>query len=287
MRLGYACINTEMPTKFRACRVATVEKQGVEIIKELALENFQQTKKAIEWNIKNEIYFYRLSSDIVPLATHPINTWVWYEDEDVLKITKEIKELKEKHNIRLSCHPGQYTVINSKNPEIVEKSIKDLIYHDILMELVGGTDIILHVGGVYGDKASAKKRFCENYLALPKTVKEKLRLENDDVSYCLEDVVEIYKQAKVPICFDYHHERCNPSEKPLQELIKYVFESWNGYGIPKMHLSSGKTSPTDRSHHDYVFKEDLEKLMEFIKNKDVDIMLEAKLKEQAVLNLKK
>lgn len=163
MRLGYACMNTELKTVFRTLRLATAEKEGVEKIKELTIRNMETTLEVIRWNLDHGILFYRASSSIVPLSTHPINDWRWWEDEDFLAIAGEIRRLVNEHGIRVSVHPGQYTVLNSPKPEVVRKSIEDLEYHDKLIQLLGGTDIILHTGGAYGDKDTAKP-FCRQLL---------------------------------------------------------------------------------------------------------------------------
>ncbi|WP_096199678.1 UV DNA damage repair endonuclease UvsE [Bacillus sp. FJAT-45350] len=288
MKIGYACLNVTLQTKMRTCRIATVEKEGLTKVKELTIHNLQEVNKIIDWNIENNIHFFRLSSDIVPFGSHPILTWDWWADEDVLKLTNAIREKKQKYHLRLSAHPGQYTIINSKNDEVVKKAIKELEYHDTLLDLVGGTDMIIHTGGVYGDKLEAKKRFIHTYHELSDSIKNKLRLENDDKSFHLKDVLSIYKECGVPICFDIHHHNCNHTEEiELDTLVEQVFESWKEIGTPKVHISSGKRSKIDTAHHDIVFKEDFDELLKVIGSRECDIMLEAKQKEKAVFSLRK
>ncbi|PPA72287.1 UV DNA damage repair endonuclease UvsE [Jeotgalibacillus proteolyticus] len=282
MKFGYACINLSIPTKFRTCRLKTVEEKGIEYLKELTLSNFHQTLDAVKWNIQHNIYFYRLSSDIVPFATHPINTWEWWEDDEVLSITEHIYELQKRYDLRLSCHPGQYNVLNSPNPSVVENTKKDLRYHERIMNLVGGSDMILHVGGVYGDKESAIERFAENYNGLSDGIKSLLRIENDDKSFTLEDVVKVNSLTGAPVCFDIHHHNCNMGDEELLSLLPAVWKSW-GDKKPKCHISSGKSHSTDRSHHNLILEDDLKALLSIIGDQDADIMFEAKLKEQSVL----
>lgn len=287
MKFGYACINLTVPTKYRTCRLKTIEEQGMEKVKELTLHNFSEALRAIEWNIENDMYFFRMSSEIVPFATHEIMTWKWEEDSDVIEITDKIYKLADKHSVRLSMHPGQYSVLNSPKKKVVENAVEDLEYHSQVLNMVGGTDIVLHVGGAYGDKEKAKKNFAETYHSLSKEIKEKLILENDDKTFHLLDVIDISKETNVPVCFDIHHHRCNPYDDDisLEEALDQVFDSWKEKGRPKVHISSGATSPTDRTHHDYIFEDDFDEFAELLGTDEVDIMFEAKKKEKSVLRI--
>lgn len=281
MRLGYACMNTELKTVFRTLRVATAEAEGIAKIKDLTLKNMQTTLEILQWNLEHDIYFYRASSSMIPLSTHPINDWVWWEDPDFLSIAAQIREIVETHKMRVSMHPGQYTVLNSPKPEVVEKSVQDLVYHDRLIALLGGNDLIVHTGGAYGDKEQAKIRFAENYALLPASIKQRLRLENDDKTFTVRDVLDVSKLCGVPICFDIHHHNCNNDGNPVD--YAEILATWEGFGTPKIHISTGKEGFTDLRHHNIVTKEDFDELLLLLKGTDADIMFEAKMKEQAVL----
>lgn len=281
MRLGYACMNTELKTVFRTVRVATAEAEGTDRIKELTLKNFQTTLDIIQWNLAHDIYFYRASSSIVPLSTHPVNDWIWWEDPDVLALTEEIRSIVETHHMRISVHPGQYTVINSPKPEVVRKSIEDLEYHDKLIRLLSGSDIILHTGGAYGDKETAKKRFAEVYAELSPSIRKFLRLENDDKTYTVRDVLDVHHLCGVPICFDIHHHNCNNNGEPVD--FAEILATWKGYGTPKVHISTGKEGFTDLRHHNLVSEVDFQELLILLNGINVDVMFEAKLKEQSIL----
>lgn len=285
MRLGYACINKTLDKTFRACRVSTVEKLGIDVIKERTLENINLTKEIIEWNISNEILFYRLTSDIVVLATHPINTWDWRNDQDFLNICSEINELQKNNNLRFSMHPGQYDVLNSPNKVVVKNTKQDLMYHNDFLNLVSGTDIILHLGGKYGDKENALKRLINETNSMPLDVKQKLRFENDDKVYTVTDALYVSEKTNVPVCFDIHHHFCNPTDEDLEYELKRVWKSWEGFGIPKVHISTGRESKVDRRHHELISSIDFDQLLIHLNGQDVDVMIEAKSKEQAILNL--
>ncbi|MBC2323972.1 UV DNA damage repair endonuclease UvsE [Listeria booriae] len=285
MKLGYACINMSMPSKFKSCRLKTVEEQGLGKVKEIAVHNLAEVIRVLEWNIAHDIYFFRMSSDLIPFASHPIMTWEWQRDADILALTAEISRLRELHDMRLSMHPGQYTIINSPREDVVEKAIAELTYHQQLLDLVGGTDMILHIGGAYGDKKSASERFIHAYNGLSEDIQRLLRLENDDKTYTAMDVLEIAKATGATVCFDIHHHNCNHEpDVDVTQIVTDVFKTWKT--TPKMHISSGKTGPTDRSHHDLIHETDFQYLMGLLAGRDADIMFEAKQKERSVLTLR-
>lgn len=163
MKLGYACINLSLE-KQGSFRKITVKKALTLSVQELhrqlksiTVDNLFNTLQILKWNVKNNITMYRCSSDLIPLATHEINTYEWWNDEDVLRICNQIKELSQLHNVRLSFHPSQFCVLNSDKEHVVINSIKDLEYHNTLSNLIGNNTLILHVGGMQQLKISYKK----------------------------------------------------------------------------------------------------------------------------------
>ncbi|MBN2794630.1 MAG: UV DNA damage repair endonuclease UvsE [Clostridia bacterium] len=286
--LGYACVNEHLkPEKFKTCRLKSIETKGIEHLKEVVLHNLNFLEKIIRWNYQHQILFYRVSSDLIPLSTHPYvleKQFFWKEDPDIQKILLRIKTAVKQYHMRISMHPDQYTVLNSFKEDVVRRSVEYLEFHADLLERLGGTDIILHVGGVYGDKEGAKERFIHEYKLLNSTIKGYLRIENDDKSYNIHDVIEISKETGVSVVFDYHHHRCHQDRELTAEDIKYIMTSWAD--IPKVHLSTGRTHEKDRSHHDYVTKADLDGLNTLLEGYAYDVMIEAKKKEMAVLELR-
>jgi UV DNA damage endonuclease len=282
-------MNSTLKTSFKTCRLATMQKEGMEKIKEMTIYNLEKTLEIVRWNIDQGIFFYRASSDLVPFATHAEMTWYWAEDEEVKQVCAKIKELVQQHGMRLTSHPGQYSVLNSPDIRIVENCIRDFEYHAKLMDLMGGTDMITHVGGVYGDKERAKERWVDNYTLLSKGVQDKLRLENDDKSFHIQDVLDISAKCGVPIVLDIHHHNCNPHMGKISDILDMIMATWGNIAHvpPKMHISTGKTGRTDRSHHDYISEEDLSEFLGLLGNRNIDIMFEAKKKEESIIRLGK
>lgn len=290
--LGYVCINESLkPENFRNIRLNSIKTKSIEYLEEVVRHNVKHLNKIIDWNIENEIYFYRMPSFLVPFATHPlvVNDLGWHFSQipEVIEIFSKIKSKVQKHNLRISAHPDQFTVLNSPKVDVVQRSIDYLEYHGELMNQVGGMDIVIHVGGVYGDQEKAKERFIQNFKQLSSLVQNKLRIENDDTSYNLAEVLEVAEEINVPVIFDYHHHRClkSPGFK-TKELIKRVKATW-GNEIPKCHISSGENNKKDKKHADYIALEDF-RSMDLLMNQSVyDLMLEARMKEQALINLRK
>lgn len=251
--------------------------------------NLERTLRVLHYCIAHELPLYRMSSSIVPLATHPEAAW------DYLKKTKqeckEIEKLVKKYNLRTSMHPNQYTLFTSPRPEVTVNAVKDMQYHYDLLKGMGIEDrsyINIHVGGAYGDKETALERFYENIKMLPSDVKSRMTLENDDKTFTTEETLEVCEKESVPMMFDYHHYKANPGDTPLEELLPRFVQTWQNTGRPpKVHLSSPKDEKAYRSHHDFV---SLDYVLPFFKmvsafTDELDVMIEAKQKDRAALQL--
>ncbi len=288
-KVGYACINEHLkPKKFRSIRLATVRLKGIDALREVIHHNISFVEEILCWNLTHDITMYRVSSDLLPLVTHPDllenYEWRWYNDLIIMNQLSRIRKLVKKHKMRLSMHPDQYTVINSNKAYVVQASIENLTYHSKLLAAIGGRDMIIHVGGVYGDKPNAMKRFVQVYNGLSDEIKSFLRLENDDKSYDIFEVLELSSETGVPIVFDLHHHRCLSEASITPMLLKRIQMTWS-LMTPKIHLSSGKTSEKDRRHHDYISAEDCLWLCQIYGGHNIDVMVEAKQKEKAAMGV--
>lgn len=278
MKIGYACViagNPELSLKSCTLKNATPQK-----LEELTAYNLDILDKILEYNIRNGIQLFRISSDIVPFASKKDVTFPWKElmKEKLEQIGKKAKE----NHIRLSMHPGQYTVLNSPDADVVERAVLDLEYHTDFLDLCHmGSDckIILHIGGAYGDKTAAKERFVENYKKLPQNIKNRLVIENDDKIYHVQDVLEIANQIGTPVIYDVFHHEINPPDKnkTVLEWLEMVGRTWQkNDGIPKIHYSQQLSSGKPGAHSETIY---LSKFMSFyheIQHYPVDIMLEVK-----------
>lgn len=211
MSIGYACLTVGVRNaSFRTCtqRFATEEK-----LAEIIEHNLDALDNVLRYNIQNGVRIFRISSDIIPFASSPVNTLDW-KNIYAEKLKKSGRLINE-NGIRVSMHPGQYTVLNSPDSGVVMRSVEELRYHADFLDCLGvgpENKMILHVGGAYGDKVSAVKRFEENYMRLPDNIKARLVIENDDRSYNISEVIEIGKKLSIPVVYDNLHNFANPSE---------------------------------------------------------------------------
>lgn len=299
IQLGLCCLNITMreskPTVFssRSMIVRTVKEKGVDYLKEKIIQNLKDTIKLMQWNEKNGIKVFRLSSNLFPHKSNPkVENYTFDFAVPYLIL---IGKLSKKLNQRLTFHPGQYNVVGTPNQKMFQQTICDLKYHaDVLdlMRLDNNSVMVVHGGGLYGDKEKTIARWCEQYKQLPENVRNRLVLENCEKCFSIEDCLRISKKINIPVVFDTHHYECynilHPENqmKPASEYIGEILDSWKRRGIkPKFHVSeqgSGRTG-----HHSDYIEEIPDYLMEIPEKYGVciDIMIEAKKKELAIKKL--
>lgn len=209
MAIGYACIVLDVPgLNLKTCtlKYATDEK-----LRHVTLHNLWVLSDVIDYNDKNGIRLFRISSNIIPFGSHPVNKLEWWND--YRELLSGIGSKIRNSGIRVSMHPGQYTILNSPDPAVVERSIEDLRYHTRFLDSLGvdrSHKIILHIGGVYGNKELSANRFIESCRRLPDAIKNRLVLENDEKSYNIADILTIAENVGLPVVFDNLHHSFNP-----------------------------------------------------------------------------
>jgi UV DNA damage endonuclease len=291
MNLGYACINMSLGknvTTNRSMVKRTFNEKGLDYVSELALANSKDVLKILVWNKNNNIKFFRLSSALVPWGDGLDLTTL--KDYDEISIAlRRAGDYAKANGIRITSHPGPFVVLTSPKENVVEAAIKDLELHGKIFDMMGLSQtpynkINIHCNGVYGDKLSAMDRFCENYLKLSDSVKKRLTVENDDKAtmYNVKDLMYIHSKINIPIVFDYHHHLFNTGDLSEEEALKLASTTW-GDITPVVHYSESKALHEENSklkpqaHSDYI------KSLPNTYGLDVDIMVEAKAKELAIL----
>lgn len=283
IRVGYACTPISIP--YKTSRSFMLKNFNEKIFNECVSSNIADLESILKWNIKNDIYMFRISSDIIPFASHPVNDIKWWDSFG--RELKECGQIIKDNNIRVSMHPGQYTVLNSPNDEVVEKSIADLEYHCRFLDSLGvdySNKIILHVGGVYGDKTNAMENFKSNFNRLSTSAKKRLVVENDEKSYTIEEVLSICKQLNIPAVFDNLHHKLNPCNLELEEIIEQVKSTWKAEdGHMKLHYSDQDMEKRRGAHSKFVITKNFLDYVESLKGVEADVMLEVKDKEVSAL----
>ena len=291
IRLGYACISKTLSNVTTSSTVTYTTFQKDKDYKKIDTaikSNLNALKEILTYNIKNNIHFFRLSSKLIPLAT---KSDVIFDYIDPYKdyyhsIAKIIKDNK----LRIDFHPDEFCVLNSTKSEVVKNSIAILEYHYNLLKAleIKNKILVLHIGGnTFGNKNN-NSRFINNFNTLSKDIQESIAIENDDKIFNIRDCVYISKNINVPVILDYHHHICNHDELDINDYLKDILSSWHN-ATPKMHFSSpkNKTKKDFRSHNDYINVDAFINFIDILKpfNHDVDIMIEAKAKDEALFRL--
>ena len=291
-KIGYACINTELRaqgiTTNRGCIKRTFLEKGTSYVGELALQNFTDLLEILRWNVANDIRFFRISSDILPWHSE-YNIEFLPQFNDIESIAASIGEYVSENDIRLTTHPSHFNVLPSPREDVVQRTIRDLTCHGELFDLLGlsrtrQSKINIHVGGVYGDKDAALGRFIKNYERLPESVKTRLTVENDDKAsmYHVGDLLRLYDEVGTPIVFDVHHFIFNDGGMSEEESLKLAALTW-GDVTPVVHYSESKRlHEYDNTIKAQAHSDLISKLPETY-GIEVDLMVEAKSKEQAIL----
>jgi len=234
------------------------------------------------------IRMYRLSSDFVPYATHP----------DLPQFHRQLEE-----HVRLSLHPSQYVVLNAQDEAIAAKSRADLdVQARLLDAMEQGPEavVVLHVGGLYGDREAALDRFVSSFERLSEPARRRLVVENDETSFTVEDCLWIHERIGIPVVFDHQHHRLNPGELSVGEAVRAALATWPEGVTPKIHFSSARLDgrevrrggtrriepPLLRQHADFVDPWTFAELLDEIRDLECDVMIEAKAKDLAVLKLR-
>ena len=250
-----------------------------------------------------KIGMYRISSDFVPYATHPdmpqFHRQIEEKELELGRLGIRAKEL----DIRLSLHPSQYVVLNAEDELIVQKTVADLDSQAHLLDaMMQGPEavVVLHVGGIYGNKTAALERFVRNHERLSEAARRRLVIENDEASYTIQDCLWVHERTGVPVVFDHQHHRLNPGEMATLEAARAALATWGDGVTPKMHYSSprldgrevkrGKEiriqAPLLRQHADYVDPWTFADFVGELADLQFDIMLEAKAKDLALIKLR-
>ena len=295
MNLGYACINTALKSggifTNRTMRRKTFDAKGLDYVSELSLQNVKDLETHIHWNNEFDIKLFRLSSQIFPWMEE--YNWEDLKDWDEIKsLMLQIGEYAKEYNQRLTMHPGPFHCLASPNPKVVERTIIGLNKHSEQFDMMGykpshHNKINIHVGGAYGDKEAALSRFCKNFKLLSENTKKRLVVENDDSpnEYSVRDLYEgVYKKINTPITFDYFHHKFNTGGQTEEEALKLASTTWPTGVTQCCHYSESRRkekldeSIRPQAHSDIIY----EKIKTY--GLEPDIVIEAKLKEQAIFN---
>jgi UV DNA damage endonuclease len=304
IRWGLCCQFLDAPIKFRSAThryVSGLDAEGRRAyLAAIVRDNAAALAQAVERCHELGIGAFRINSQILPLATHPLTGYTLAELDEVEQGALEaafaaVRPLALARGVRLSFHPDQFVVLNSERETVREASVRELEYQSWIAELVGADTVTLHVGGATGGKPAALERLARGVALLSPRARARLAFENDDRLFTVEDLLPFCRREGLGLVYDSHHHRCNPDALSVEEASLRAAETWAGRDLalaptarePYFHVSSprdGWDATNPRPHADYVEPADVPPVWRLQPALTVDV--EAKEKERAVLALR-
>lgn len=262
--------------------------KGIELLTKRIKLNFENFLKVLKYNYDNKIKFYRMTHTMFPLLTHP-NVNIDYKEIFKNKFNK-IKKTINKYNIRIDTHPDEFCLLTSEKENVTFNSIEILKFHLEIFKLLGiNGKCVLHLGSSKPTKKEALNRFRDNFNKLPIELKNLIILENDDKTYTVSDTLTLCEELNIPMVLDYHHYICNHlKNERIDKLLPRIIKTWENTNLnPKMHFSCPLNSKQKRNHSTYLNYNSFIKFLKLLKplNTDIDIMLEAKGRDEALFRL--
>ena len=262
--------------------------KGLDLLTKRIKLNFKNFEKVLKYNYDNKIKFYRMTHTMFPLLTHPsinINYKEVFKED-----FKRLKEKINKYNIRIDTHPDEFCLLTSDKDIVTNNSIDILKFHLEIFKLLGiNGRCVLHIGSSKPTKGEALNRFKDNFNKLSNELKSLIILENDDKTYTVSDTLSLCEELKIPMVLDYHHFICNHlKNEKINKLLPRIIKTWDNTNLnPKMHFSTSINSKQKRNHSTYLNYNFFIKFLKLLKplNADIDIMLEAKGRDEALFRL--
>lgn len=291
LRLGLCCLNTVLREQKIFCsRTCTRATFTVQRAQEKALLNLRDLITMIEWNQSHDISCFRISSDLFPHFTDTETPS--YTIDFARDLLKQAGALVKQYGHRIIMHPGQFNQVGAINPLVFQKTIADLKHHAEILDAMGldhNAVMIVHGGGVYGSKTQTIQRWVEQFKLLPENVRHRLVIENCERNYNADDCLQISRLCGIPVVFDFHHYQCwKGPQRSIRDILPDIIETWQPrqQRVVVMHVSDQDPNRRLGSHDDYV-ESIPEELLDLIitHEVDVDLEIEAKMKEQAIFRL--
>jgi len=303
MRIGYACISVIMREQdiftSRSMTLKTVGKKGLEGLRELARANIEDLEKIINYNEGIGVRFFRISSGLIPRVSDPQVEAILgsvgvpvHNIEFARPALARVGALARGLGHRLTMHPGQFVQLGTPHEKIAAQSAAELDYHaDVLLAMgmttAMGSVLVIHGGGVYGDRPGALERWSARYRALKETTRQFIVLENDE-HWSVAELLPFCEREGVPLVVDYFHHtlRNEPAlDVYAQDISTRVLATWRRRGIPpKCHLSA-QAEGLRRGAHAGCIDKIPDKLLELCTREHIDIMLEVKQKDACLLEV--
>jgi UV DNA damage endonuclease len=283
MRIGYPCINRSIGcTASHTFRLSSYSDHR---LRDTVRENLASLEKILAYNENHSLLFFRITSDLVPFASHTACTFPW--QEYFSGAFEHLGEYIRNHGFRISMHPDQFVLLNAPDIGVLRRSIADLVYQVRVLDLMGldsSAKVQIHVGGVYGNKTASIDRFVKHYHLLDPSIRRRLVIENDERLYTVSDCLAIHERTGIPVIMDsFHHSLLNNQER-FADLLEPVRQTWNvADGIPMVDYSSQEAGKRAGAHAAHIVADDFRQFLATTRPADFDVMLEIKDKERSAL----
>lgn len=296
-KLGYCCINLSINEDGRKKKDyikvnrgmvrRTFDAKGLDYVSELTILNLKDTIKVLNWNIRNDIDVYRLSSDSFPWLTE-YNIEDLPDFDKIKNLLKGMGKIVRDNNLRVSYHPGPFNVLGSDNINVVNKTIHELnftasIFDYMELDMTPYYPINIHLNSTKPSHEEAASRFVTNFARLSDSAKSRLTIENDDKAgqYSVKMLYDlIHTKVGIPIVFDFHHFNYGPQDQTLKEAFELAISTWSV--TPMTHMSSSKVNEDVKgratAHSDYIYEP-----IPYLNQYEFDCEIEAKAKDKAVI----
>lgn len=290
LRLGLCCIFRDRPIKFVHSTATAVGRMNrsdaLAKLDRLCMANAEALLASLRFCAENGIGCFRITSQILPLKTHPQHG---YRIEDlphggeIVRRFRDCGAFARRSGLRTCFHPDQFVVLNSPRPDVVEASIRELEYQSEVADWVGADVVNVHGGGAYGDKPKALGDLARNLERLSAGARSRLTVENDDKTFTPADLLPLCRSEGLPLVYDVHHHPCRRDRLTVEQATAEAIATWDRE--PLFHISSplgGWEGPHPERHHDFI---DLADFPESWRGRDLTVEVEAKAKEIAVMKL--
>lgn len=264
MRYGLCCIVLGLKERGLSLQTMTYASfsrmerdKALDTLGSRILNNMSVTLESIKF-CRERGYCYRLSSDLFPLLTYE-KAGVSLEDlPQHGPICRTIEEIRtHTSDIRVSCHPDQFNVLASENPDALARTVRELNFQSRFMDAIGcpsdhRSPINLHINSNAGSRTEVVDRLLRGLDLLDENCRKRLVLENDDKksSWSVRLLMEhCHPRTGLPITFDYLHHRCHPDGLPEGEALALCHSTWST--TPLFHLSESRDDKNPRAHADY------------------------------------
>lgn len=300
--LGYACINQTLrnikPAKDSIYCSRSMQKKTFNIIEasRRALQNCKDLLTILQWNVKNNIFVFRISSDLFPRFTCSDCGYEFEQlehHEEIRNVLKQCGEFAFNNKVHLSFHPGPFTTLGSPNESSRLNGIREVEYHALLVSLIDpmcrlDIPINFHIGGNYGGEyEKTAVRFIKSWKSLSNLARGCVVIENDDKPNgwsvkLLYDL--IYESTGMPITFDIHHWNFCKTELTMEEDFEIAHDTWASRSM-QVHYSQSPTADKLIPKHSDYYRDPIPQFI--TKYNNIHIHLESKQKELALLKYRK